>query len=253
MPVGIWQSAWHGRHERGELRRLIHQPRRAPHPQTQTPTLSPSKDTKAPHTAAPSPPRPLLTPPPSFLSPLQGLHPLNTGLAPDELADLFAYLDTTNTGHVSLDTMVHFLAPPSNTLQGVMVKVQTRFKDLASRGILPLPAFQHADEDGTGRVTRMQFKEALVDLGFVLVDEPALAPSAGGPGAKADKGRQGPSGVEEEEGGVMQPSREWQWEGGAGTAAAAAKGGKGRAATLQQKREEFEKRIKVPHHSFENV
>lgn len=180
----------------------------------------------------------------SLLAACQGLLPLNTGLAPDELADLFAYLDTRQTGHVSLDTMVQVLAPPSNTLAGAAEKVQARLKALSSQGVLPLPAFEHVDEDKTGRVTRMQFKEALVDLGFVLVDEPLVAPG-GKDDAAAKKKRLGGAGgyVEEEEeaGGVLRPSKDWVWDGGA-----LDKGGaKGRSATLQQKRDEFEKRMQV--------
>jgi hypothetical protein len=40
------------------------------------------------------------------------------------------------------------------------------------RGHYPSEPFEKSDPARTGRVTRLQFKSALRDIGFVLVDEP---------------------------------------------------------------------------------
>lgn len=39
----------------------------------------------------------------------------------------------------------------------------------------PTQAFERFDDTGSRRVTRLQFKEALVDMGFVLVDDPLIS------------------------------------------------------------------------------
>lgn len=44
-----------------------------------------------------------------------------------------------------------------------------------NRGISPTQAFEHFDDVGSRRVTRLQFKEALVEMGFVLVDDPLIS------------------------------------------------------------------------------
>jgi Ca2+-binding EF-hand superfamily protein len=167
----------------------------------------------------------------------QGLESLNAGLEPDELTDLFRYLDARKAGQVSFEAVVRFLSPPSSLMAGVVEKVQARLAELSGQGLLPLPAFEALDQERSGRLTRLQFKEVLVDLGFVLVDDPMVAPSAREPG-----GRDGEAGLEDElglHGGEMRQSRDWTWDG------SGAKGGRSKTSDLRKKRADFERRIKV--------
>jgi Ca2+-binding EF-hand superfamily protein len=162
-----------------------------------------------------------------------GLEALNMGLAPDEMVDLFKYLDAKGLGQVGFDTIVGFLAPPSNLMEGILEKVRHRFEEWTGKGLVPMGAFEQVDEDKTGKLTRLQFKEVLVDLGFVLVDEP---PASGAGGRGASRGGD----VEDEHGhgDEMRPTKDSDWEG-------ARRGSVSKAEELRRRRGEFERRIKA--------
>lgn len=168
-----------------------------------------------------------------------GLSSLNVGLAPEEIVDLFHYLDTRSTAHVGFETMVNLLAPPSNLMNGVIEKVQHRFKELNAHGQVPLVGFEHLDEDKTRKLTRLQFKEMLVDLGFVLVDEPLIPMGKKG---VVGKGHEEPGRRIEDEAyeAELRQNSDWSWEGHGRSNTAAS-----RTTELRKRRAEFERRIKV--------
>lgn len=181
---------------------------------------------------------------------INGLTSLNISrLAADEIIDLFHYLDTRSTGHVGFETMIHLLAPPSNLLNGVIEKVQHRFKELNDQqGLVPLMAFEHFDEEKSRKLTRLKFKEVLVDLGFVLVDEPAIGMDSKRDcherGEQQGGGGRGGYAMEEEDDGLggrtLRQSSDWTWDGHGRKNSAAS-----RTSELRKRRAEFERRIKV--------
>jgi len=161
-----------------------------------------------------------------------------SGLTPGQISDLFCYLDRRNMGVVSLDRVVEWLRPPSTTMLGVVEKMGVRARELAQKGLTTARAFEAADEELTGRLTRLQFKEALVDLGFVLVDEPLIPGMRGGTCIRSTT----IGGLEEDEkgeGDVLTVSEGvWDME-------ERRRGKTHRAAELKAKRDLFERRLQV--------
>ena len=102
----------------------------------------------------------------------------------DELEALFDQLDlggaNGSKGTVDKAFFLHVLDPPTCALVNLEQKVHARLRSLRGRPGAPTPASVFALCGGSDdRVARSDFKAALRDLGFVLVDEPAsLQPQA---------------------------------------------------------------------------
>ena len=101
---------------------------------------------------------------------------LHLDILPEELDDLFQYIDFENNDSITLDQMLAILnldeiagVPPS-----LQEKLLLQARNLTDRGVDIIKLFKKADVWGDkGVLTRLEFKSVLRKLGFNLVDEPA--------------------------------------------------------------------------------
>eukprot|EP01038_Epipyxis_sp_PR26KG_P008719 gene8719-11781_t len=94
---------------------------------------------------------------------------------PNDFIKLFKYIDTAQSGRISLNQYLAVLNIDENIGIPIILfnKLRERGKDLARRGVPAIILFQNADQWGAdGLVTRMEFKNVLKKMGFNLADEP---------------------------------------------------------------------------------
>lgn len=100
---------------------------------------------------------------------------LQIDILPEELDQLFEYIDFEGNGTVTLDQILAILnldevvgVPPS-----LQEKLLLQSRNLVDRGVDVLKLFKKADVWGDkGVLTRLEFKSVLRKMGFTLVDEP---------------------------------------------------------------------------------
>ena len=71
---------------------------------------------------------------------------------------------------IALHDFLLFAAPPRHATQVLEDKIRSFFSGLLSRHVDPFVVFLAYDTAESGRVTRLEFKRSLEDLGLVLSD-----------------------------------------------------------------------------------
>jgi Ca2+-binding EF-hand superfamily protein len=100
---------------------------------------------------------------------------------PRDYKDLFKFIDLDEDGFSNLDQFIAILNLDEvvGIPTALQEKLRLRSKDLGQRHISCLELFQRADQWGDkGSVTRLEFKNVLKKMGFVLVDD--VSSSSGG-------------------------------------------------------------------------
>jgi Ca2+-binding EF-hand superfamily protein len=94
------------------------------------------------------------------------------GVPADELYAVYDHIAFDAEDGVTLQELANFTEPLGLSAQAMQSKLQVRCQEVALRGASPSASFQAGDPELTGRISRLQFKQGLKSLGFVLVDEP---------------------------------------------------------------------------------
>ena len=97
---------------------------------------------------------------------------MQVGIPPDEIAAVFTHIDAFGANLVTLKDFLKFAEPPSSSATSIITeKLRLRSQHLHRLGQPILLPFQRADPSGSSKLTRLQFKECLRDIGFKLVDD----------------------------------------------------------------------------------
>ncbi|GMH78351.1 hypothetical protein TL16_g07766 [Triparma laevis f. inornata] len=97
---------------------------------------------------------------------------MQVGIPPDEIAAVYTHIDASGTNVVSLNDFIKFAEPPSSSATSIITeKLRLRCQHLHRLGQTVMVPFQKADPSGSGKLTRLQFKECLREIGFQLVDD----------------------------------------------------------------------------------
>ncbi|GMH77661.1 hypothetical protein TrRE_jg7069 [Triparma retinervis] len=103
---------------------------------------------------------------------VSGLMKMQIGIPPDELAAVFTHIDASGENMVNVRDFVKFAEPPVSSATTIITeKLRLRCQHLHRLGTPIMVPFQKADTSGSYRVTRLQFKECLREMGFQLVDD----------------------------------------------------------------------------------
>lgn len=100
---------------------------------------------------------------------------------PEDLVKLFAYIDSDEDGHITLEQLLEVLNLDDNSAVSISLhdKLRERVADLQVRGIYVDNMFSEVDQWGAqGLVTRLDFKDVLKKMGFFLADEVEMADPA---------------------------------------------------------------------------
>lgn len=100
---------------------------------------------------------------------------------PEDLLKLFAYIDSDEDGHITLDQLLEVLNLDDNSAVTIALhdKLRERVADLQVRGMYVDNMFSEVDQWGAqGLVTRLDFKDVLKKMGFFLADEVEMADPA---------------------------------------------------------------------------
>ncbi|GMH97812.1 hypothetical protein TrST_g7069 [Triparma strigata] len=97
---------------------------------------------------------------------------MQVGIPPDEIAAVYTHIDASGTNVVTLNDFIKFAEPPSSSATSIITeKLRKRCQHLHRLGQTVMVPFQKADPSGSGKLTRLQFKECLREIGFQLVDD----------------------------------------------------------------------------------
>ena len=106
---------------------------------------------------------------------VSGLMKMEINIPPDELEAVFTHINVRGKKTVTLQDFKKFAEPSSSSSTAIITeKLRKRCQHLHRLGTPIMVPFQKADISGSGRITRLQFKECLRSMGFHLVDDDFL-------------------------------------------------------------------------------
>ena len=106
---------------------------------------------------------------------ISGLMKMEVGIPPDEIAAVFTHINVKGLKTVTVKEFIKFAEPSVSSSTSIITeKLRKRCQHLHRLGTPLMVPFQKADISGTGRITRLQFKECVREMGFHLVDDDFL-------------------------------------------------------------------------------